>query len=293
MTLAVLALVTIFLAAGVTMRAPQAGSSVFLSDESDVAAALTKNQQRFGDSGQQISATLWFRGDVLTPQGLDQIARAIERVTADPEILQALAETDAVVAPTQLFAEILGSRNFARMTETEVAGAGDQIRSRARPANPRMSLEALIGTDSDGSPVAIASVRLRATEGPLSARNLSPALIDDEAAAATGSTMVWLMGLALVVIAIVTFLFTHSGADLILTMLSLIIMIIWILGAQGRLGPQGLSLLGPPNTLTSMVPVMLIGLAVDYAIQTVALNREQRHGGQTVRIAGRAVIDRR
>ena len=160
-TLAVLALVTIFLAAGVTMRAPQAGSSVVISDESDLAVVLANIQQRFGDSGQQISAPLLFRGDVLTPEGLDQIARAIDRVTADPKVSQALAETDAVVAPTQLFAQILGHDHFASMSEAEIDGAVDQIRSRAGPATARMSLEALIGTDSDGTSVAVAMIRLR------------------------------------------------------------------------------------------------------------------------------------
>ena len=45
--------------------------------------------------------------------------------------------------------------------------------------------------------------------------------------------------------------------------------------------------MGPPNPLTTMVPIMLIGLVVDYAIQTVGLYREQRHGGNDVRTSAR------
>ena len=232
-TLAVLALVTSFLAAGVTMRAPQAGSSVVISDESDLAVVLANIQQRFGDSGQQISAPLLFRGDVLTPEGLDQIARAIERVTADPKVSQALAETDAVVAPTQLFAQILGHDDFASTSEAEIDGAVDQIRSHAGPttrADVARSadwhrLRRHIGRGRHGSSAwrrrrgaASPAERqidqlVRDTEGPLSARSLSPALIDEEAAAATGSTMVRLMGLALVVVVTVLLDIAATGIE--------------------------------------------------------------------------------
>ena len=54
---------------------------------------------------------------------------------------------------------------------------------------------------------------MRDTEGPLSARSLSPALIDEEAAAATGSTMVRLMGLALVVVVTVLLDIAATGIE--------------------------------------------------------------------------------
>ena len=92
--------------------------------------------------------------------------------------------------------------------------------------------------------------------------------------------------------AAVTFLFTRSVSDVLLTVVRLSITIVWILGAQGWLGPNALGLIGPPNTLTSMVPLVLIGLAVDYAIQTIALYREQRNSGQAVAIAVRAGLRR-
>ena len=46
------------------------------------------------------------------------------------------------------------------------------------------------------------------------------------------------------------------------------------------MGPNGLSVIGPPNTLTAMVPIILIGLSVDYAIQAVSHYRERRIGGE-------------
>ena len=57
---------------------------------------------------------------------------------------------------------------------------------------------------------------------------------------------------------------------------------IWIVGAEGWLGPNALGLTGPPNSLTTMVPIIVISLTVDYAIQIVSHYREQRTAGESV-----------
>ena len=306
-TLAVLVAITILLASGMALRAPQADTSTFLPEDGDVAVALATIEERFGDAAQSAPTILLFRGDSLTPEGLDQIDRAIERVTMDARVAGLLAGSGAVVAPTQVVAQVLERDDFANLSQQAIDDALDQIAQVADWAATRALLAALIGSDADGAPVAVATVRLHGSadtarraqaelamhevvedvEGPLLARSLSPATITEESAQATGSTMVRLMVVALVVIAVVTFLFTRSPSDLLLTMASLIVTIVWIVGAQGWLGPRALGVIGPPNALTSMVPVMLIGLAVDYAIQTVALYREQRHRGQAVAAAVR------
>ena len=311
-TLAVLAAITVFLAAGIAFRPPQADSSVFLAEDSDVAVALGTIEERFGGAAQTVSATLLFRGEALTPDGLDQIDRAIQRVIEHPDISSVLSADAPVTSPNLVISRVLGHDNFADASQDEIDRALARIRQAPELAPTHAALDALVGTDIDGTTVALASIRLQGggdqdrlaraehliddlvgeTPGPLSARSLSPTLIDKDAAAATGSTMTRLMGIALIVIGVITFLFTRSGGDLVLTMLSLILAIVWVLGVQGWLGPEALGLIGPPNTLTSMVPVMLIGLAVDYAIQTVALYREQRHGGQAVRVAVRAGLRR-
>ena len=95
------------------------------------------------------------------------------------------------------------------------------------------------------------------------------------------------MIMALLVIAALLLIFTRSLFDLALCLLGVVITIVWVLRAQGWLGPNGVGLIGAPNSLTAMVPIMLIGLVVDYAIQTVALYREERNEGQPVRPAVR------
>ena len=304
-TLAIVAAITVALGAGIPQRAPQADNEIFLSDDSDVAVALAKLEERFGESAESASVTLLFRGEALTPEGLAQIDRVIERVTADQRVADVLAG-DAVVAPTEPLAAALGVEGFEGVTQAEVDAALDRIRREAGLAEQRALLDSLTGTDEDGTPVAIATIRLRdpgdmetlveaelaihevteAVEGPLEARSVSEATIDEEGDRATGSTMLRLMGVALLVIAALTFLFMRSPSDLVLTLAGLLVTIVWITGAQGWLGPNALGWIGPPNILTTMVPIMLIGLAVDYAIQTVALYRERRIEGEPV---GRAV----
>ncbi len=303
-TLVVLLAVTVALGAGVTRLAPQAENTVFLPEDSRVATATETIDVLFGGTKDTITATLLFRGDALTPQGLAQIDEALARASADAGVSPLLAPSRPLGGPTVMLASVLGTDDFASLTQRQIDEAARQV-----------PIERVVGTDADGGEVAIATVRLlrdadgdgdqeddadaladaelairdvaEATAGPLEASALSPATVSEETQAATGSEMLLLMLIALGVIAVLLLLFTRSLFDLVLSLLGLVLTIVWMLGAQGWLGPEGLGVMGAPNTLTTMVPIMLIGLVVDYAIQTVGLYREQRHGGADVRTSAR------
>ena len=196
-------------------------------------------------------------------------------------------------------ATALGTDDFASASQTDI-----DVAAQGSPA-----LERLVGTDVDGwprspSPTCVCT-RSRTRSGwnlpslpcatlPSQPRvgwrgsSLSSATVSEETSEAVGPQMMQLMILALVVIAALLFLFTRSLFDLLLSLLGLVITIVWVLGAQGWLGPNGAGLIGAPNTLTTMVPIMLIGLVVDYAIQTVGLYRERRNEGEAVRPAVRS-----
>ena len=112
--------------------------------------------------------------------------------------------------------------------------------------------------------------------------SISYVVLEDESREATESGMAPLIGLALLLIAGLILVFMRTISDLLLTLAGLMTSLIWIMGAEGWLGPNGLGLTGPPNSLTSMVPIIVIGLTVDYAIQTVSHYREQRNRGEQV-----------
>ena len=70
---------------------------------------------------------------------------------------------------------------------------------------------------------------------------------------------------------------------------------LWFTGAQGLLGPRGLGLVGPAGVIGAVIPVMMIGLSVDYALQFIGRRREHHAGGPTnateeaVRFTGAAI----
>ena len=159
----------------------------------------------------------------------------------------------------------------------------------------------MTGTDSNGTEIAIANVHLQntgddrvkdvertinelsvASEGPLQVSSVSFAVIEDEFIRGTETGLLPLVGVALLLIALLILLFTRTISDLVLTLVGLFVSIIWIVGAEGWLGPNGLGIVGPPNALTSMVPIIIIGLTVDYAIQAVSHYREERIAGESV-----------
>ena len=304
-TLLVLLAVTVALGAGFTRLAPQAESTVFLPQDSRAATASSKIAALFGDSNDTITATLLFRGNaVLTPEGLSQMDGVLSRVASDPRVAPLLAPPNPVIAPTNMLASVLGVNDFAPLSQQQIDQAASQV-----------PIDRLVGTDSDGARVAIATVRMltdadgdgdaeddadaltqaqlairdiaEASQGPLEGGSLSSATVSEETGAATGFQMMLLMGLALLVIAALLLLFTRSLFDLLMSLLGLVLTIVWMMGAQGWLGPNGLGVIGPPNILTTMVPIMLIGLVVDYAIQTVGRYREQRNEGRQVEAASR------
>ena len=299
LTLFILLNITIFLAAGAVRRAVPLDTESTLPPGSDVAVALREIGEVFGDSGGARVVTLVFRGNAFTPDGLAQMDALIGEIISDPDVASLFAPVDAIISPAALLGSVLQVENFQSVTQAQI----DTVR-----AIPEIqgALGALAGVDEDGTEIAIAILRLRntrdqriidaewkisdvaaASEGPLSVRSLSTVVIEDVYKRETTEGMGPLVGMALLVIAALTLVFMRSPSDLLFTLAGLIIALIWIIGAEGWLGPHALGLIGPPNSLTSMVPIIVISLTVDYAIQIVSHYREQRHLGETVTEAAR------
>ena len=298
-TLIVLLLVTIAMGMGSSLREPPLDNEGTLPRDSAVAQAMTEIDDLFGNSGEIRAVTLLFRGEALTPDGLAQMDALITAIAADPSVAALLAPSDAVFAPSDLVKAALQMSSLDGVTQEQIDFA------RGIPQIGQ-ALDAATGADTDGTPVAAANIRLRNTgddrvveaerrinelaiadEGPLRVSSISFVVLDDEFRRGTEG-MGPLIGLALLLIAGLIVLFMRSFSDLLLTLLGLFVSIVWIVGAEGWLGPRGLGIVGPPNTLTAMVPIIVIGLTVDYAIQTVSHYREQRVDGNGVAAAARA-----
>ena len=293
-TIAVLLAITVVLAAGATLRAPPPETEETLPKGSAIAEAMDEIDDLFGDSGEVSVATLIFRGEALTPEGLSQMASLVDEITGDPSVEELLAPRDAIVAPSSLLKVILGVDSFQAITQADIDSAQGAPEIQA-------AFAAMTGSDTDGTSVAIATVRLSDTgderiedaerriselatdnDGPLRVSSVSPVVVEDEYQKATEEGMLPLIGLALLLIAALILLFMRTLSDLLLTLTGLALSLIWVIGAEGWLGPNALGLTGPPNSLTIMVPIIVISLTVDYAIQAVSHYREQRVAGEPV-----------
>ena len=298
LTLLVLLIVTVLMGMGSNLRDAPLDTEGTLPRDSDVAMAMAEIDELFGDSGEVRVATLLFRGEALTPDALIQMDGLLAGIASDPDVADILAPSAPFFAPSLLVKAGLQVSSLDGVTQEQIdatrniPGIGD-------------TLGFMTGTDTDGTSVAIGSIRLHDTgdervvdaerrinelaigsEGPLRVSSMSFVVIEDDYKRGTEG-MGPLIGLALLLIAALIVLFMRSISDLLLTLLGLFIAIMWVVGIEGWLGPGGLGVVGPPNTLTAMVPIIVIGLTVDYAIQTVSHYREQRVAGEAVAGAAR------
>jgi predicted RND superfamily exporter protein len=301
-TLAVFAVVTVVFVAGSGFRQPTAPNDAFLPKDSDVARALEEVDNLFSENAGVKPVYVVARGELLDPQALSQLDSLIGAITADPEISGVLPPANAVFAPTEFFKLILGVGDFDTVTQAQVDAAAESMR-----ASPELAaaLDNTTGFDAERSPIGLATVlirdadlglmttaQLRANElagesaGPLAISTVSNATIEEEFQDATTNGTAPLFGVALLVIAVLTFLFLRTISDLVATLAGIFASLMWVVGLEGWLGPDALDLIGPPNALTAMVPIILISLTVDYSIQAIAHYREQRIAGQP---AARAV----
>ncbi|MCY4392975.1 MAG: MMPL family transporter [Chloroflexi bacterium] len=293
-TVLILILVTVLLAAGAGRRAPvvEGAALAFLPPDHRIVDATNQIDELFGAAGDITVITLVFRGDALTPEGLTQMDALLDSIIAGEA--EVLAPGQPVVAPSLVIQAALQVDGFESLTQGQIDSArGDSAIQSA--------LAAMAGTDVDGTRVAIATIRLSdadeekveeaerrihelaiGDEGPLLVSSVSPVVVEDEYKQATESGMLPLIGLALVLIAALLLLFLRTLSDLLLTLVGLLFALIWVIGAEGWLGPDGLDWIGPPSSLTAMVPIIVISLTVDYAIQAVSHYREQRVEGAPV-----------
>ena len=213
-TLVVLLIITVVLAAGTTRRAPptEGADVAFLPPGHAIANATQEIDELFGDSSEVSVVTLLFRGEALTPDGLSQTAALIDDIVRDPSVGQLLVPAGPVVAPSYLVNAVLQVSSFESITQAEI----DSVRN---VPEIQAALDAMTGTDTDGTPVSIATIRLSDTgderigdaerriselatgdEGPLRVSSLSPVVVEDEYREATETGLAPLIGLALLLI---------------------------------------------------------------------------------------------
>ena len=82
----------------------------------------------------------------------------------------------------------------------------------------------------------------------------------------------------------------RTAADVALAVVVIGLSIVWTNGAAGLLGPGGAGLIGALSQVTQILPVLLIGLGVDYSIHLVNRYREELGAGSHVGAAAQRGI---
>jgi predicted RND superfamily exporter protein len=299
-TIGVLVAITIVMGAGASLRAEIDETDGYFPPDSPVVKALGEIDELFGEAGEIVVVSLLFRGDALTPDGLSQMSDLIDEIASDPEVAPLVAPVDPVIAPSLIIKAVLQVHDFESVTQAQI----DAVRN---VPEVQAALSALTGTDSDGTPVAIAVIRIQDTvserlqdseltiydiatgdQGPLRVSSLSPAVIEDEYQRAYREDTGPLIGIAFLLIAALILLFLRSPSDLLLSLAGLLMSIVWVVGAEGWLGPNGLGLLGRPSGVSVIIPILIISLTVDYAIQVALHYREARLSQTSVLAASRS-----
>ncbi|MCY4193861.1 MAG: MMPL family transporter, partial [bacterium] len=310
-TIAVIALITAAMLPGValTTEEPDALGS-FVPAGSDLARAADELEARFPESGAFTSAQIVARGDVTSPDVIREVIARSAMALAHPEVAPFVAEDGqpAVRSYAHLIVALSGVPP-AQLTTKDVARAlavdpaedpravqFDQLLSEnAGLGQVRLQQVDLADLDSYDALLAVDDVIQAGDYGPsASARTLSNARFQEGAQQALADSG-FLFPLALVVMVVVLAALFRSAADTAITIIGVILTALWQIGLSGYLGPRGLDKINGITPISIIVPVLLVGLTVDYSLQIVARRREERDGdprratGRAVSITGAAI----
>ena len=309
-TIGVLLVITVALGAGASLRAEIDEVDGYFPPDNPVVKALDEIDDLFGESGEVVVISLLFRGEALTLEGLSQMSNLIDEIASDPAVAGLFAPTDPIIAPSLIIEDVLGMDGFESVTQAQIFESVTQAQIYDAVRNVpalQSALDAMTGTDADGTPVATATIRLQhpddelladaqrrvhaiatGNEGPLRTSSVSPIVIEDEYQRAYREDIGPLIGGAFLLIAVLIFLFLRSPSDLALALAGLLMSIVWVVGAEGWLGPNGLGFLGQPSGVSVIIPILIISLTVDYAIQVALYYREARTGTMSVLASSRS-----
>lgn len=316
--IAVLAAVTVGLAALASSLAVEVDLTQFGSEDSAAVQAMDRVREEFGDptAAVQVILDTGSGGNILTARGLQAIAAA-EDLAVDA--LGSGIRTDEDGRPQLLSLGSTVGEVLAQQGLDSVAVDDAHVQAmaaRAVAANPQLA-----GLLSDDIDVDEGTARATVVVVPLDPGLTEPertaagervqAAFDGEEEGALADARVTvfssglfvsgllaairaeaprLFGLALLVVLAILALMYRSVFDVAVGFVGLLATVAWTFGFAALLGPAYLGWTGPLSQLAVIVPVLLVGLGIDYSVHLTARYREQRAAGQSPpAAAGRAL----
>ncbi|GAA3058212.1 MULTISPECIES: efflux RND transporter permease subunit [Actinomycetes] len=290
--LTVLLLVTFGFVAAASLNDVEVDITQLGREDSATVQTMARVQQEFDDPSAvvQVIVDAGPGGDILTSEGLAAVSE-VQRHVADALGEDLREPTDG--GPSLLSLPVLLGLDERTPTEDDAQDARERLRAVA--AQPQAA--ALISGDYDAdagsarATVIVAFLR----EGLSEQDRTQAALRVQEAVAETPEQqiIVYSQGLfvegmldavrgeapalflvallAVLVLLAVTF---RSALVVGVGLVGLAMTVVWTFGLAGLLGPQGLGWIGPLSQLAIIVPILLVGLGIDFAVHLMARFRE-------------------
>ena len=266
-------------------------------------------------------------GDVVDADGVQLAIRARDAVLADSSIADALADPEVIGQPTvitwadpilaaaeqqgipvdaldddsidQIFTSVLAESPEGQAAQIAGLLGGDVSDDRTTASN---GLVVVLFDDSDGrSSIADAATGFLELDSS-AADGIEPVADGDEvfafeAIALNDQSVVefqaeisTLFGLAFLLIIGLLIAIYRKVIDVVASLLGLIFAIVWSAGLTALVGPDLLDIRGGQNQIAFIIPILLIGLGVDYAIHLTMRTREEQDRGAGVQEATRRSI---
>jgi uncharacterized protein len=313
---AVLTVITVAFGLAAAQLTMETDLAEFGDDDSEIVQGLDRVRDEFdrGEAALQVIVDAGPDGDVLTPGGVAALADVERAISEELEEVVRRDEAGAprVLSPTAALVDVLESdgASLAEADATQVGVAGARVmdsqpqlaglfsadrdadKGRARAATVLAQLDPQLDTDARVD----AAERLRerlGIEGGELAGDLdgftvavsSPELTNEALQNETQSEAPVLLLLALLAVIAVLSLLLRSVFDVLVGLAGLAATLAWTFGAIALLGPEMLDVLGPLSQVGVVVPVLVVGLGIDYAVHLSARYREQRSTGEAAGLA--------
>ena len=304
--LAALGAVTLALLAGFLVQdqpeGPIDSTGIFLPAGSDLAEATDTIRESFPAAADLRVVQILARGDVLAADSLRAIDDLQTAIAGDPEVAPFLTDE-----PLYGYVQLIGlaaaeaGLSLDTITDAQVSLGLAQLAQDPARAELNDLLARFVARDESGAPIAGLSLiilddagdalgqeaaQLRAHDvadafdiGALDVSIITLAKSDAEAKEAREANLLLLTIIALAVIVVLLAVFYRTQSDVHITMAGLGMTILWTFGALAWLSPGGAGIVNPDNILLTLVPVLLISLSVDYALQITGRYREALRGG--------------
>ncbi len=317
---ATIVLVTVILGGVASTASPASGDFEDFATGTPAATASERIEDLFGGEGRAETAQLAVvdrDGDVLAPEVLADVARIVDELSTDPAVravaLPAGPDSPPIVSyagPVLAAAEAQGI-DLDRVDDDIV----DQLHLAATsqlPEEQAAQLSVLLGGEVDGAD-ATAGMLLVMLDGAATDEELSAArdainaqagtldsgaevysfdfeMLADESNRAIESQLGTLLLAAFGLIVLILGFVYRSVTDVLASLVGLVFSIVWMQGLATLMGPDFLGWTGGMSQMAMAVPILLVGLGVDYGIHLTMRAREEKAAGKDPQDAAHGAI---